>query len=427
MRQINYERAKKLTSHDIRFFYSIYEYRCLSEKQAYDYFYEEAYVSLETFRRAKISKWVKNELIEVIEYKEQKAIFLTNNAIEIIREEFGLSTNIVDSEKKVVRRGYYSAAELKMLPRLINHQVHLNQFVLDFKALAEEYGVNWKHYGEKFVSQYFGMRPDALLKFYGVDIFLEQDMSTESRVQLLAKWEGYRTFLRSNEAQGNTRKIIMLFIIDGTKSVEKRKDLVRYTAGDSLIDLLGDKFDIYVGTRSELLDILFSNIIPSLQMMNTMHSKLMKVMSEKHGFVIRDAARLRNFLVETEYSFMIYKTTEEGNLLSENGRIQEYLLDDATGCPFSMISKIAYHKRNSSAFFRENNRHISTIFIVDSEEEVKRHLKLSSLMGTDEIYFTTFNRLTKKDFSKALFQFDRSGAMYHFADPGLIKREFTIY
>lgn len=424
MRKANYERAQQLSDYDMFVLHEIYQFRCLDINQLFDYYYYTKFQDKIKFEKLVLKKWTNLLLIDTIEYKEGVAVFLTNNAIEIIREEFGMSTNIVDKEKKIVKRGYYSAAELKMLPRLVNHQIHLNRFILDFAALADDEDLNWQHFGEKYVSQYFGMRPDALLRFYDVDIFLEQDMSTESKKQLLQKWEHYRTFLQSKEVEGQDRKIIMMFIVDNTTNIKERKELVRYTACDSLIDVLNSNFDIYVGSRDELLDILFTKIIPTLHVMNAQHSKLMQIVDRRHGFQIRDAGRLKKSLNDTEYTFYLYKTDTNGNLLHENYRLQEFLLDDALNGPFSMISKIAYHKRNSATFSRNNSRPISAIFLVDSSKEVKNYLMLSSLMGTDEVYFTTMKRLETMNFEKALFQFDRSGAIYHFADSGLIRREF---
>jgi len=423
MKTKTYEAARHLDEKDISFLNSIYEFRCLSIEQSFDYFYSDEFDSIEEFEE-KVVFFIELELVEKIEYKEGFALFLTNRAIEIIRDTYGLATNIVDYEKNIIKRGYYTAGELKMLPRLINHQVHLNRFVLDFKHLAKDENLNWKHYGEKHVSHYFGIRPDAMIRFYDVDIFLEQDMATESKTQLMGKWENYRTYLRSKEHDQNTRKIIVLFIIDNTKQVEKRKELVRYTAVDSLIDLYDSRFDMHVGTRSELLDTLFSSIIPTMQNINGTHNLFMKLMRIRHNYAVRDATKLKPLLSDTEYTFMIYKIDENDNLIIQNGRLQEFLVDDATCNPFSIHHKLAYHKRNSASFHREMKRHISVIFLVESEKVIEQQLKLTGLMGTDNVYYTTLHRLEKKSFPEALFQFDRAGNIYHFSNPGLVQRVY---
>lgn len=427
MRKSTYEAAVQLSEQDVKFLYQIYEFRCLSINQGYLYFYEEEYQSVDDFKMEKIAFLEELNLIEIVVYKkDREAIFLTNMAIEIIRNVYGLATNVVDSKRNVIKRGYFTAGDLKLLPRLIAHQVGLNGFVLDFDKLSVDESLNWKHYGEKHVSHYFGIRPDGLLRFYDVDIFLEQDMATESKKQLMSKWDNYRTYLGSKEHGDNNRKIVMLFIIDNIESdagVERRKDLVRHTAVESLIDLYSPQFDMYVGTKDELLDLLFTNIIPTLQN-DGAHDHFMKIMRMRHNYAVNDATRIKQFLADTEYSFMIYKTDNEGNLLIQNKRLQEFLVDDATGDPFSMYHKIAYHKRNSAAFYRASNRHISVIFLVESEEEVRKNLELTGLMGTDNVYYTTIRRLTEKSFSEAIFQFDRAGNRYHFTNNGLIQRVY---
>lgn len=423
MKTKTYEAARQLSETDIQYLRSIYEFRCLDLEQSAQYFYDQQYETVEDFQE-KVDFLLELELIEVVDYKNGQAVFLTNRAIEIIRDTYGMATNIVDPDRNVIRRGYYTAGELKMLPRLINHQVHLNRFVLDFSHLAQDEQLNWKHYGEKFVSQYHGIRPDGMIRFYDIDIFLEQDMATESKTQLMNKWDNYRTYLRSKEHDNNTRKIIMLFIIDGTTQIEKRKDLVRYTATDSLIDLFSSRFEVYVGTREELLDLLFTSIIPTMQGLNGTHNHFMKLMRMRHGYTIQDATRLKQFLSDTEYNFMIYKMDEHSNLMIQNGRLQEFLVDDATDHPFSLHHKLAYHKRNSASFYRAMNRHINVIFLVDSERAIKNQLHLTGLMGTDNVYYTTLKRLEERSFSEALFQFDRAGKLYHFKNNGLIQRVY---
>lgn len=423
MKTKTYEAARQLSELDVEFLRAIYEYRCLSYEQGAFYFFNQQYNSIDEFE-VKVKFLEELELVESIEFKNGHALFVTNRAIEIIRDTYGLATNIVDAERNVIRRGYYTAAELKMLPRLVNHQVHLNRFVLDFSHLAQDESLNWKHYGEKYVSQYNGIRPDGMIRFYDLDIFLEQDMSTESKTQLMNKWDNYRTYLRSKEHDNNTRKIVMLFIIDGTTKIEKRKDLVRFTAADSLIDLFSSRFEMYVGSREELLDLLFTSIIPTMQGLNGTHNHFMKIMRMRHSYAVHDATRLKQFLSETEYNFMIYKMDNQGNLLIQNGRLQEFLVDDATDNPFSLHHKLAYHKRNSASFYRAMDRHISVIFLVESEAVIKRQLELTGLMGTDNVYYTTLKRLEERSFSEALFQFDRAGHIYHFENNGLIKRVY---
>lgn len=416
------KKAMKLSKRETAMMYAIYTFRCLDVRQAHRYFFPE-YERRDVFELKVLYPLVDMELIEVVQYKSGVAIFLQREGVDIIRDEYELSTHIVDEETLAVKRGYYSAGELRMNPRLVNHQIGLNEFVLMFQNRAPD-DLNWKHYGEKFVSSYFGIRPDAMIRLFDLDIFLEQDMNTESEYQLLKKWDNYRTFLRSKEHEMNPRRILVFFIIDNIKrekTIQNRKDLVRYTAVDGLIDCFDDYFDIVVGTREELLEYAFKWLIPTLQLANPIHNQFIQTMQDRHGFIVRDADKISSFM-EDKYDFIAYKVDESNNLIVENERIQEFLFDDATFSPFSIMHKVDFHKRNSAAFRRNMNRGISSVFIVDSEEQIEKDLKLAEMMGVDQIFYTTMKRLEEYPFHKALFAFDSMGNRFHFANSGLVER-----
>lgn len=76
-----------------------------------------------------------------------------------------------------------------MLPRLINHQLELNQFVIEFNAKhsADPNLMPHKYYNEKFVSKYKFIRPDGMISIGDIDFFLEMDMGTENKKQLIDK------------------------------------------------------------------------------------------------------------------------------------------------------------------------------------------------------------------------------------------------
>lgn len=415
-------KAATLTEKDTEFMYSIYRFRCLDVDQIHKYYYSE-YESKEQFQEEILDPMVDMELIELVEYKAGVSVFLMREGVDIVRDEYEMSTHIVDEETLAIRRGYYTAGELRMNPRLVNHQVGLNEFILQFMQRVPD-KVNWQHYGEKFVSGYFGIRPDAMIRLYDVDIFLEQDMNTESETQLLGKWDNYRTFLRSKEHEINPRRILVFFITDNMKrqsTIERRQDLVRFTAVDGLIDCFDDHFDMVVGTREELLDYAFDWLLPTLQLTNPKHNDFIKVMQDKHGFIIRDADKLSKF-IEDKYDFIGYKTDTNNRLVVENNRIQEFLIDDATFSPLSLMHKIDYHKRNSASYKRSMNRSISSIFIVDDEEQIEKHLRLADLLATDQVFYTTYERLEKYPLRKALFVFDSQGNRFHFANMGLVRR-----
>lgn len=415
-------KANQLTEQDTAFMYALYQFRCLDVKQAHHYFFPEI-ERKDVFEVTRLYPLIDMELIELVEYKDGVAIFLQREGVDIIRDEYEISTHIVDEETLAVRRGYYSAGELRMNPRLVTHQVGLNEFILQFERQAPP-KLNWKHYGEKFVSSYFGIRPDAMIRLYDVDIFLEQDMNTESEHQLLGKWDNYRTFLRSKEHEMNPRRILVFFIIDNIKrkkTITNRKDLVRFTAVDGLIDCFDNDFDMVIGTREELIQYAFEWLIPTLQLSNPKQNDFIQTMQDKHGFIVRDADKLSSFM-EDRYDFIAYKTDASNTLVVENNRVQEFLIDDATFSPLTLMHKVDFHKRNSAAFRRNMSRGISSVFIVDSAEQIEKHLKLAGLLATEQVFYTTYARIERYPFNQALFGFDSLGNRFHFANTGLVQR-----
>ena len=313
-----------------------------------------------------------------------------------------------------------------MQPRLINHQVNLNQFVLDFKNRYEEnsYKMVWRYYDEKYVSQYVNIRPDGLIRLIDTDFFLEMDMSTESKAQLIEKWRNYRAFLASREYKYTERKIIVLFIIEGRGNIENRKKVVRKTAKDELLDFFSEDFDLIVGSKEELLNITFNELIPNIQQTNYNIERMKQILTVNHNFSIASGDKLRKLLNNTEYSFYIRKVDVENTVVIEDGKIQEYLLDYYQSNNMSVINKIDYLPKNSSAFKYQYRRDINYIVVCEDLNQLYNELKLFDLNYQEGVYFTTINRLEKYSFNRALCQFNSFGQMYSFKDMKLEEKYY---
>ena len=153
-----------LSKIDIEVLHQIYLLRCLTVNQIYMNYYEDTFIGVQQFRDKKVNILLQLGVVEEIYFSsDNSALFLTKLGIDVVIEAYQIPINIVDEENGGVRRGYYRASELKMLPKNIPHQVHLNQFMLDFKTIyeANEVPLNWIYYDEKYVSQYTKIRPDA--------------------------------------------------------------------------------------------------------------------------------------------------------------------------------------------------------------------------------------------------------------------------
>lgn len=424
---------KSLSQRDVEALRSIYMYRCLTLNQLYQLHYKRSLLTNELISnkvaKKKIGELLNYGLIEEVERvskvligKLEPVYFLTSQGIEVIRYYFDLPTNIYDAKKQVVKRGYYRASELKIYPKNINHQIHLNQFVIDF--LEKNPDVTWKYFDEKYVSQFTSIRPDGMLTILDTDFFIEMDMATESKKQLLEKWENYRNFINSREYAYKERKIIVLFVCEGTAQIKERSDLVKYTIYERIVDSFDSNFEIYVGSKDELLELLHTKLIPTLKGENPQLSEIKKTLIVKEGFQVSNGNALNNVFTESEFGLYLRKVNNDNRIVIENNRIQEFLLDEFSCSPMSVINKIAYLDKVNLQFKARFNREIPYIVVGDSEEMLYENVKLVDLIGVDNVFYTTFERLKNLPFHQALFQFDFLGNLQHFTDNGLEERVF---
>ncbi|MDF2879499.1 MAG: hypothetical protein K0R54_56 [Clostridiaceae bacterium] len=433
-----HEIKKSLSQRDTEALKSLYDFRCLTQNQIYELHYNESLrtgqeVSDNTCKK-KIRDFLSLGLIKKTDYLDSEVYFLTPFGIEFIRYCFDLPTNIYDSQKKVVKRGYYTAKELEVYPKYINHQINLNQFVIEFSRLNLE--GNYKYYDEKYVSQYTGIRPDGMITMFDTDFFLEMDMSTESKRQLFEKWENYRNFINSREYSYKERKIVVLFIVEGAlkdndredeqikQKIANRVELIKYTIYERLLDKIDSDFDVYVGSKEQILKLLHAKIVPLLKSNYELNDKIKKVLETKHGFTLAHGEALKKTFHGTEYGLYIRKLTEQNNIVVENNRIQEFLFDEYSYSPASVLSKIAYLEKNNSYFRANFKRDICYIVLAESEKQIYDDIKIVDLIGVKNVFFTTIERLETFPFYEALFAFDFLGNIHRFTNSGLSERIF---
>lgn len=422
-----YEMVNNMNEVDLDLLHNIYLLRCLTTKQIFNMFYQNK-MTYKRFLTSKLKFLIDRKLVEQVKFsKDDVAIFLTQFGVEVVREGFDLPINVIDENKNSIKRGYYTASELRMKPRLVNHQANLNQFMIDFsnKYRKNNYNMTWKYFDEKYVSQYSNIRPDGLIRLGDTDFFLEMDMSTESKNQLVEKWKNYRAFLTSREYKYNERKIIVLFIIEGKGNLENRKKVVRRTAKDELLDLFSDYFDFVVGSKEELLKIVFNELIPNIINTNRNVKRIKNILRFKHNFNINSGDILREKLNGMCYSFYINKMGEDNSLLSEDSKVQEYLLDYYQSNNMFVISKMDYLSKVSSVFNYTYKRNISYIVVCEDISKLYEDLKLFNINFKEGIYFTTIERLEKYSFNNALFNFDSLGEIYSFTNMALTERDYS--
>ena len=426
MKYLNFFEVKNLLDKkDLEVLHNIYLLRCLTVSQIYLNYYQEDYTGVQDFRNKKLHELLETGAIEEILFSaDNSAIFLTRLGIDVVVSEFKIPINIVNKNGQV-SRGYHRAHELKLQPKNIPHQVHLNQFMIDFKTIYQykNLTIPWEYYDEKYLSQYRKIRPDGMIRMLDVDLFLEMDMSTESKAQLTEKWKNYKWFLNSAEHR-NDQKVIVLFIIENTDLIENRKNLIKLTAGDIVLDDIDDTFEIIVGTKEELLTIVFNQLIPDIKKTNYRKANIVNLLTSRYGFNVSDASILQKKLGNQDYGFFVRKLDESNNLLVEYNRIQGFLVDYCYRDSLSTIAKISYLDSNLAEFNYYYKWKPSYIIITDDLEHLYQDLKLFKLDRLNNIYYTTISDLQSNIFPHALYQFDYNGELYTFEDSGLIKRKY---
>lgn len=415
---------KSLAKRDIEALKSIYNYRCLTINQVYELHYKKSQKNpkesvSDAYCKKKMNEFVALEIVEKVEHVQGDVLFLTTKGIDVIRTVYDMPTNIYNYSTNSIRNGYYRAAELKVSNKFINHQLHMNQFMIDFTL--RDLDVVWKYYDEKHLSKFNDIRPDGLLSMLDVDYFIEMDMATESKLQLQEKWENYRRFLNSQEFLSIERKIVVLFVTENTKNPQARIDLVKHTLGSRLMDKLDDNFDIVVNVKEKLLDYLEERVDEVRRVKRRETDDIFKAFAEK-GFSVALGESLKKSFNNVEYEFYIRKIDNNNHIIVENGKLQEFLVDSYKNEPFSVMKKAGF-LAVSNIFFQEKlKRKLSYIIVVSSENELYRDLNILDMKLIDNVYYTTLERLQTRTFPEALFQFDSRGNVYHFIDHGLQNR-----
>lgn len=417
---------KALSKRDMNALRSIYNYRCLTVAQIYELHYKKSIkfendIVSDSYCRKKMFEFTENGIIERVDSDEGEVLFLTPLGIEIIRSAYDLPVNIYDSNKRVVKRGYYRASELKIAPSYISHQLALNQFMIDFEM--EEHDVYWKYYDEKHISSFRNIRPDGLLNVLDIDFFLEMDMASESKKQLYSKWENYRRFLDSKEYSNIERKIIVLFIIENTANPLARIELVKHTVGERLMDKLDSNFEIYVNTKENIMKLINDKIgIAKKQKMDE-NDEIFKAIASQ-GFSVALAEKLKTAFGGVEFDFYCRKIDENNRIVVENKKVQEFIVDTYKYAPISVLKKIAFMNVANLHFKKKYKREVSYVIVAESAEQLYRDLKIMDLLVVNNIYYTTYDRIKSRPLHEAIFQFDFLGNIYYFENSGLEERVF---
>ena len=168
----------KITREDINFLYYLYRFRCLSTRQVRSYFYD-----FSSYYKEKIVPMVSSQLIELKNNGTDYYVMITQKGIMLFQRYLNIPNEIYNAETGKNEKSVLRASEVVIEEKFVQHQLALNEFVLEFRKKQGDID----YYDEKYLSGMKIIRPDGLIKIGGTDILLEQDMGTESSKQLADK------------------------------------------------------------------------------------------------------------------------------------------------------------------------------------------------------------------------------------------------
>ena len=398
----------------------LYQLRCLSIQQVYRLYYQE-HLEFKQFVQETLVALVQLKLIKLNHYKENEfGITLENEGVQVVRHLLNLPPNLFTKDKRMLQRGYLRASDLRVLPRFMNHQIHLNEFILQFESqFNKKYtAYRYKYFDEKHLTHYLSIRPDGLLHLFDVDLFLEMDMGTETKKALEQKWRHYRQFITNEDFKYQERRMIIFMFCEGEVEVQARRELILKTAFETLGDYFSNQIDMYVGSTEELTYLLFEKLIPHWLQTDPTLPTWQRLLKNK-GFNLYRATQFNQYFKKGHYQLFaqLPLKTNTGETL-----LQEFFLDDWRAQRLAICTNIAFFHQNRRNLEKVYPRPVKYLICANHEEQCRELLTILGLLNEKHVYFTTIERLNQYPLEQAIFCFDSEGNRYHFQSLTLEKK-----
>lgn len=405
------------TKVDIDFLHKVYEMRCLTLHQVYNYFYKNKYSLKELLDKVLIPMQL-NKIIKIIPFIGNYAILLDRAGHDYLRDNI-LVKEVLDSDRNKIRRGYNNLGENNMETKMMNHQVHLNEFVLETEENIKkinhttDFKIDYKYKDEKQVSKYFYIRPDGLLSLdinlnnepvRSIDFFLEMDMATETAKHLTHKFRRYNDFVKSREFYARHEKIIVLFIIANTERLEERKRLIRKTFNENF-NRYNKRFDLFIGTKVECQRFLFNISLGKQDSLD--------IIKDLCAAVVKTSNLELDFINKPEYLIKLKNN-------------KTFFYDSYMDSLGSVISRIMYYHSINNAYKLKYKDNIDYLVVVKDPLSTLLDLEALNIVSTERVYFTTIKRLQTMPIYEAIYTYGYDGSISHFTDETFTNMKFEV-
>lgn len=405
----------QLTDKDIQALLAIYQHRCLDEQLLCTYIYHPD--GANNSASSEVTRLLGMRLVEAVDYGQScPALFLTTLGVEVVKATSGNLLSAIyqfENGKKTLPL----SSDLKMHPKIINHQMHLNSFALELESYARPHGY-FRYYDEKLMPPASNfMMPDAMVELADYYVFLEMDMGTEAGGRLAQKWNSYRTFLNDPGAFYKEKPVVMLFIIDGVKNVELRKRNVTAGIMTHIADRINGQFEAYIDGIDGLHEIAKTKLLKRKTSENTPVTDVLRDISETHKYTVSCPAFLNQ--LDVHCGFYVRKVTEDRKIQVINGRPQEFLMDIWLDGRLSVLRNVLYYQRALEQIKKNTHREIPYLLVVPSEKAACAMLKVLGISQPSGIFITTPDRLAQKSWPNALFCIDQLWNLNRYIDDSL--------
>jgi len=406
----------QLTDQDKQALLCIYQHRCLDKYLLDRYIYQRKTEGKECATK-QAHKLVKMQLVKEVDYGQSyPALFLTTLGVETVKATMG----------KVLRSLYQFeggkkslplSSDLKMHPKIINHQMHLNAFAMEFESYTTPNNY-FRYFDEKLMPPASNfMMPDAMAELSDYYVFLEMDMGTEAGGRLAQKWNSYRTFLNDPSAFYKEKPVVMLFIIDGVKNTELRKRNVTAGLMTHIADRVNGQFEVYIDGVESLHNVIKSKLLPRADCIAGKSTEILQNLTQNHGFIVSQPRFLNQIDIKCEY--YTRRLNVDKKIRVVKGRPQEFLMDIWLDGRLSILRNVLYYQRALEKIKKIAHRSIPYLMVVPSEKAACAMLKVLHVAQPQGIYFTTPERMAGEPWPKAVFCIDQLWNLNHFTDESL--------